>query len=363
MKIVRRLTIAVLSIVLGTNVNATPSSDLCRKLAGTSWEPLDSAQSDNPIDRIDGLKAAEACQAAMREQPNAAQPKFRYVRALLAQKKYDEARELAEQVANAGYAPAMLTRGTMFANGWGEQVDWILAVFWWKKAAEANLVPAQTALGALLLSGNEVARNYYDAAKWNQLAASAGDSVAQGNMGLQYINGWGVEQNAFKGVMLLNEASAKNNCTARYYLVLHHSAESPSSDNNRVWTHHTLSAKAALAKLDQCNPPFPSLLKDRAREALEGAIAKGPPQSTATANNRFLQDVVAGLAVVIVGTALLKATQKAPAPSATPGPSGLDIMQENARKFEETMNKRSECHGIFYQDGYTSPRGINAGCW
>lgn len=59
----------------------------------------------------------------------------------------------------------------MYENGWGTDLDYDEAVYWYRKAAMQGALPSETSLGRMYQNGWGVDANYSHAAWWYQKAA------------------------------------------------------------------------------------------------------------------------------------------------------------------------------------------------
>lgn len=85
--------------------------------------------------------------------------------------------------ARGGNAYAMLTLGSLYADGRGFEKDQKQAVRWWKKAAKKGNPRAQYLLGKSLLDGNGIDQDTQQAIDWLEKSARQGDSDAQYQLG------------------------------------------------------------------------------------------------------------------------------------------------------------------------------------
>jgi TPR repeat protein len=145
--------------------------------------------------KIDVVRAAAACNDAMRAQPNV--PRFAYQagRVAAAQKNFRRARELFERAANAGYPAAMTALALLYLHGAGVPVDDTQARQWLEKAAALNNPRAATLIGVLYLRGRGVTQDYAEARRWYDRAAAMGDALAVSNIGWLIERGFGTAAN------------------------------------------------------------------------------------------------------------------------------------------------------------------------
>jgi TPR repeat protein len=72
----------------------------------------------------------------------------------------------------------MCIRGFMYANGVGVSQDFVLAMQWYRRAAEAGDAEANCYIGELYENGQGVSRDYRQAMGWYRKAADAGNPTA-----------------------------------------------------------------------------------------------------------------------------------------------------------------------------------------
>ena len=88
--------------------------------------------------------------------------------------------------ADDGDAEAQFSLGLKFAEGDGEEQDYVQAAMWYRKAADQNHSTAQFNLGIMYAKGQGVAVNDGDALMWIRRAAERGEAEAQFNLGNRY---------------------------------------------------------------------------------------------------------------------------------------------------------------------------------
>lgn len=76
----------------------------------------------------------------------------------------------------------------------------VVAVKWYRLAADQGYEYAQYNLGCMYEDGRGVKRSYKDAVKWYRLAADQGNARAQLHLGWMYEDGRGVEQSDIEAV-------------------------------------------------------------------------------------------------------------------------------------------------------------------
>ncbi len=96
----------------------------------------------------------------------------------------------------------------MYDKGQGVTRDYVVAVSWFRKAADQGFAAAQLSLGVMYENGLGVAQHFMTAVSWYRRAADQGNTAAQLNLGIMYDNGWGVAQNYVIAHMWFSLAAA-----------------------------------------------------------------------------------------------------------------------------------------------------------
>ncbi|MBI1208890.1 MAG: hypothetical protein GC191_16590 [Azospirillum sp.] len=96
--------------------------------------------------------------------------------------------------ADKGNTPAQVILGWLYRNGDGVAQDYGEALRWFRLAALLGNAGAEYSLGTLYEHGRGVAADAAEAARWYRKAASRGNAQAQNNLGWLYQNGRGVPQ-------------------------------------------------------------------------------------------------------------------------------------------------------------------------
>lgn len=122
-----------------------------------------------------------------------------------------QAAVLCKRAAQAGFAPAQATWGTLFARADKHEQ----AALWWERAAAQGDLEAQFNLATAFLKGQGVARD--DARAWELLlsAAQAGLAAAQARLGLAYATGEGMVQDLIESAKWLMLAAGQGDKAAR----------------------------------------------------------------------------------------------------------------------------------------------------
>jgi TPR repeat protein len=121
-----------------------------------------------------------------------------------------QATQLCKRAAQAGFAPAQATFGTLFARAEKHE----RAVFWWEKAAEQGDLEAQFNLAHACLKGVGIQKN--EARAWDLMlsAAQSGLPAAQGKLGLAYATGEGMVQDLIESAKWFCLAAAQGDKSA-----------------------------------------------------------------------------------------------------------------------------------------------------
>jgi TPR repeat protein len=111
------------------------------------------------------------------------------------------------RAAERDYAPAQCNLGVMYANGRGVEPDDTEAVRWFRRAAEQDYARAQCNLGVLYENGRGVKQDDTEAAWWYRRAAEQDYARAQCNLGVLYAEGHGVKRDMNKAIMWFRRAA------------------------------------------------------------------------------------------------------------------------------------------------------------
>ncbi|MBP5513388.1 MAG: TonB family protein [Bacteroidaceae bacterium] len=90
---------------------------------------------------------------------------------------------------NTGTANYIVKGNECYLDG-----NYVLAVFWYRKAAEQGDMFGQSNLAYCYEKGLGIGQDYKEAANWYRKAAEQGDTIAQVNLGYLYYRGNGVRQ-------------------------------------------------------------------------------------------------------------------------------------------------------------------------
>jgi len=180
--------------------------------------------------------------------------------------RYESALEIWAPLAAEGDAVAMFNIGVLHAQGLGVKQDPVVAVDWYRQAADRGYAPAQFNLGASYHNGQGVERDDELAASWWQLAADQGEVQAQYHLAVLYLEGRGV---------------ALDQTTARYFL----EQAARQGDSRAAETLNTLIDQAnqetrTVSVSDQDPESVTGIVADSAEAAIEETIDESSTQPT-----------------------------------------------------------------------------------
>jgi len=158
------------------------------------------------LEKIDALRAQDACLRAVQEQPS---PRLFYqlARAFQAGRKEVEALTNYRIAADRGYVLAQGSLGWMYQNGVGVTKNDAQAALWYRKAADQGDMVSQDNLGGMYENGQGVAKDGVQAALWYRKAADQGYARAQSDLGWMYQNGQGVAKDDVQAVLWYRKAA------------------------------------------------------------------------------------------------------------------------------------------------------------
>ena len=96
----------------------------------------------------------------------------------------------------------------MYMSGQGVPQDFIVAMKWYRVAADQGFAVARLNLGAMYVKGLGVPQDLAEATKWYRLAADQGCADAQLALGAFYEDGQGVPKDYVRAYMWFNLAAA-----------------------------------------------------------------------------------------------------------------------------------------------------------
>ena len=140
---------------------------------------------------------------------------------LILQKRYSEAKPLAEQACDGGSADGCDNLGLLYEHGWGVTRDYAQARSLYEKACDGGSAIGCSNLGVLYENGLGVARDYTQAASLFKKACDGGSAYGCGNLGWMYQNGRAVAQDYGQAAALYEQAcdgGDANSCGSLGYL-------------------------------------------------------------------------------------------------------------------------------------------------
>ncbi len=120
---------------------------------------------------------------------------------------YEQAAQLANQLAGQGNREAERLLGEMHENGRGAVQNDALAWAHYSKAAQGGDTESQYRLGQMHESGRGVPQSFSDAVKWYQRASLSGHTGAKARLGKLALQGKGGKVSFNKGISLIAEAA------------------------------------------------------------------------------------------------------------------------------------------------------------
>lgn len=123
-----------------------------------------------------------------------------------------------QPLAAAGDAEAQFGLGLMYQSGRGVDLDFEMAVQWFRKAADQGSERAQTQLGGMYARGDGVEQDWSQAIEWWREAASHGSPRAQYKLGGVFERGDGVARDLDKAAEWYAMAAAQGYSRARLKL-------------------------------------------------------------------------------------------------------------------------------------------------
>jgi len=126
----------------------------------------------------------------------------------------------ALKFAEAGDAQAQFNLGYDYSEGDGVEIDHVLAVHWYQKAAKQGHAYAQFNLALKYENGEGVLQDSQKAIFWFLKAAEQGDADAQVNLGIAYANGESGNLDYSEALKWLLKAAEQRNAAAQYFLGL-----------------------------------------------------------------------------------------------------------------------------------------------
>lgn len=145
----------------------------CDRLAGSPFDP-DVPPPGVPVEDVDGPRAKEACEVALRDHPEVPRLAFQLGRTELKLGNPQRAMELYRKAVAQGYALAETGIGFLYDNGLGVPQDYKLAYAHYSKAADAGIGLGYNNVAGLVKEGLGVERDDARALALYEKAVAAG---------------------------------------------------------------------------------------------------------------------------------------------------------------------------------------------
>ena len=130
----------------------------------------------------------------------------------------DEAAEQLEQLAEDGDIHAQYFMGELYRDGPLLPPDWVMARYWFDKAAKQGYAAAQYALGKLYLSDDASVHDPELGIQWLEYAAYNGNHYASYRLGKEYLKGESVRRDTRKAMNHIYTSAQAGNLHAQYLL-------------------------------------------------------------------------------------------------------------------------------------------------
>ena len=130
----------------------------------------------------------------------------------------DDAVESMRELAESGDAPAQYFMGKLYRDGPLLPPDWVMARYWFDKAAKQGYAVAQYALGKLYLSDDASVHDSELGIQWLEHAAYNGNHYASYRLGKEYLKGESVRRDTRKAMDHICTSAQAGNLHAQYLL-------------------------------------------------------------------------------------------------------------------------------------------------
>ena len=130
----------------------------------------------------------------------------------------DDAVESMRELAENGDIHAQYFMGELYRDGPLLPPDWVMARYWFDKAAKQGYVAAQYALGKLYLSDDASVHDPELGIQWLEYAAYNGNHDASYRLGKEYLNGESVRRDTRKAMDHIYTSAQAGNLHAQYLL-------------------------------------------------------------------------------------------------------------------------------------------------
>lgn len=130
----------------------------------------------------------------------------------------DDAVESMRELAESGDVHAQYFMGKLYRDGPLLPPDWVMARYWFDKAAKQGYAPAQYALGKLYLSDDASVHDSELGIQWLEHAAYNGNHYASYRLGKEYLKGESVRRDTRKAMDHIYTSAQAGNPHAQYLL-------------------------------------------------------------------------------------------------------------------------------------------------
>ena len=130
----------------------------------------------------------------------------------------DDAAESMRELAESGDAHAQYFMGKLYRDGPLLPPDWVMARYWFDKAAKQGYAAAQYALGKLYLSDDASVHDSELGIQWLEHAAYNGNHDASYRLGKEYLKGESVRRDTRKAMDHIYTSAQAGNLHAQYLL-------------------------------------------------------------------------------------------------------------------------------------------------
>ena len=130
----------------------------------------------------------------------------------------DDAVESMRELAENGDIHAQYFMGELYRDGPPLPPDWVMARYWFDKAAKQGYVAAQYALGKLYLSDDASVHDPELGIQWLEYAAYNGNHDASYRLGKEYLKGESVRRDTRKAIDHIYTSAQAGNLHAQYLL-------------------------------------------------------------------------------------------------------------------------------------------------
>ena len=118
-------------------------------------------------------------------------------------------------LATAGDALAQVAVAEAYFHGKGTPTNRVVAVRWYRAAAEAGDADAQASLGYCLLHGHGCAKDAARAVTWYARSAAQGNLAAMNGLAFCHLHGYGVEKDEAKGFEYAMKAAERGHAASQ----------------------------------------------------------------------------------------------------------------------------------------------------